>query len=149
MDDLMITRRDDDIFMVVNAACKEQDIAHMRASLPDGLELTELTDRALVALQGPEAAAVTARFVTGADTMDFMSYMEAEIAGVPCFISRCGYTGEDRDEDELERRRACHPLSEIRAFPLSPFANPCATPTMISQKMYLFFPSGPEPNQNL
>lgn len=98
LDDLMITKRENDIFMVVNAACKEQDIAHMRAHLPDHLSLTELDDRSLIALQGPKAAEVTARFVQGADSQDFMSYMEAEILGAHCFISRCGYTGEDGHE---------------------------------------------------
>ncbi len=106
LDDLMITKREDDIFMVVNAACKEQDIAHMRAHLPDHLTLTEFDDRALVALQGPKAAGVTARFVPGADEQDFMSYMEADILGVPCFISRCGYTGEDGHEISIPADKA-------------------------------------------
>ncbi|MBT5072149.1 MAG: glycine cleavage system aminomethyltransferase GcvT [Kordiimonadaceae bacterium] len=98
LDDLMITRRENDIFMVVNAGCKAEDIAHMRATMPDHLELTELNDRALVALQGPLAAEVLARFTSGADEMDFMSYGEVEICGAKCFISRCGYTGEDGHE---------------------------------------------------
>ena len=106
LDDLMITRRDDDIFMVVNAACKEQDIKHMLSHIPDHLELIEITDRALVALQGPEAARVLARFVDGVDEMPFMSYTEAEINGVPCFISRCGYTGEDGHEISIPADKA-------------------------------------------
>tara|TARA_R110002096_G_scaffold266710_1_gene460367 strand:- start:163392 stop:164513 length:1122 start_codon:yes stop_codon:yes gene_type:complete len=106
LDDLMITKREKDIFMVVNAACKEQDIAHMRAHLPDHLQLTELDDRALIALQGPMAAAVTARFAPGAEDQNFMSYMEADIAGVTCFISRCGYTGEDGYEISIPADQA-------------------------------------------
>ncbi|MBT5187425.1 MAG: glycine cleavage system aminomethyltransferase GcvT [Kordiimonadaceae bacterium] len=106
LDDLMITKRENDIFMVVNAACKEQDIAHMRKHLPDHLELTELNDRALVALQGPIAAEVLSRFATGADQMDFMSYAEVEICGAACFISRCGYTGEDGHEISIPADKA-------------------------------------------
>lgn len=106
LDDLMITRRENDIFMVVNAACKEQDIAHMRASLPAGLELIELTDRALVALQGPQAAEVLARFAPVAEEMAFMSYAEVSIGGVLCFISRSGYTGEDGHEISIPSDKA-------------------------------------------
>lgn len=106
LDDLMITKRENDIFMVVNAACKEQDIAHMKAHLPDHLTLTELEDRALIAIQGPKAAEVTSRFVPGADTQDFMSYREADILGVTCFISRCGYTGEDGHEISIPATKA-------------------------------------------
>ncbi|MDG1708145.1 MAG: glycine cleavage system aminomethyltransferase GcvT [Emcibacteraceae bacterium] len=106
LEDLMITRRSDDIFMVVNAACKEQDIAHMTANLPDHLELIEITDRALVALQGPLAASVLARFAAGVDEMNFMSYTEIEIAGAHCFVSRCGYTGEDGHEISIPADKA-------------------------------------------
>lgn len=106
LDDLMITKRDNDIFMVVNAACKEQDIAHMRAHLPDHLKLNELTDRALIALQGPMAAAVIARYIPDAKEQNFMSYLEAKIDGVACFISRCGYTGEDGHEISIPADRA-------------------------------------------
>ena len=106
LDDLMITRRNDDIFMVVNAACKEQDINHMLSNLPNHLELIEITDRALVALQGPEAAKVLARFVDGLDEMPFMSYTEGKIKGVDCFISRCGYTGEDGHEISIPADKA-------------------------------------------
>lgn len=106
LDDLMITKRNDDIFMVVNAACKEQDIKHMISHMPDHLELIEITDRALVALQGPIAAKVLARFVDGVDEMPFMSYTEAKINGVHCFISRCGYTGEDGHEISIPANSA-------------------------------------------
>ena len=106
MDDLMITKRENDLFLVVNAACKAQDIAHMRASLPDGITLTELADRALVALQGPKAAEVLARFASGADEMDFMTYAEVNICGAECYISRSGYTGEDGHEISIPADKA-------------------------------------------
>ena len=98
LDDLMITKRENDLFIVVNAGCRTEDIAHMRAHMPDGLTLTELADRALVALQGPMAAEVLARFAPGADEMDFMTYQQVSICGAKCFISRSGYTGEDGHE---------------------------------------------------
>lgn len=124
LDDLMITKRANDLFLVVNAACKEQDIAHMRAHLPAGLSLTELTDRALVALQGPKAAEVLARFAEGADQMGFMGYAEVDILGATCFISRSGYTGEDGHEISIPADRAediCRALlneSEVEAIGL-------------------------------
>lgn len=117
LDDLMITKRENDIFMVVNAGCKTGDIAHMRANMPDHLELTELNDRALVALQGPMAAEVLARFAGGADQMDFMSYAEVEISGTKCFISRCGYTGEDGHEISIPADQAEEVCKALLADP--------------------------------
>ncbi|HRW28409.1 MAG TPA: glycine cleavage T C-terminal barrel domain-containing protein, partial [Emcibacteraceae bacterium] len=114
---LMITKRENDIFMVVNAACKERDIAHMRANLPAHLELIELSDRALVAPQGPMAAAVMSRFAAGADQMDFMSYAEVSICGADCFISRCGYTGEDGHEISIPADKAIEVCKTLLAEP--------------------------------
>ena len=110
LDDLMITKRENDLFLVVNAACKTQDIAHMRMHLPDGFTLTELDDRALVALQGPKAAEVLARFARNsdvrADEMDFMTYAEVNFCGADCYISRSGYTGEDGHEISMPADKA-------------------------------------------
>lgn len=110
MDDLMITKRENDLFLVVNAACKAEDIAHMRAHLPEHLTLTELGDRALVALQGPKAAEVLARLAHNsdirADEMDFMTYAQVTICGAECFISRSGYTGEDGHEISIPADKA-------------------------------------------
>ncbi|VAX08487.1 Aminomethyltransferase (glycine cleavage system T protein) [hydrothermal vent metagenome] len=106
MDDLMITKRKDDLFLVVNAACKAQDIAHMKVHLPEGFTLTEITDRALIALQGPKAAEVLSRFASGADQMDFMTYAEVTICGAECYISRSGYTGEDGHEISIPAHKA-------------------------------------------
>jgi aminomethyltransferase len=94
LDDLMVTRRENDLFVVVNAACKAQDIAHLRAGLSDHT-VEELADRALLALQGPAAAAVMARLAPEAVKLGFMSGAEVTVAGHACFVTRSGYTGED------------------------------------------------------
>ncbi|EBA12616.1 glycine cleavage system aminomethyltransferase GcvT [Roseobacter sp. CCS2] len=94
-DDLMLANRGDHIFMVVNAACKAADIADMKASLKPELTVTEITDRALLALQGPAAEAVLTALDARASDMAFMDVATLELAGVTAWVSRSGYTGED------------------------------------------------------
>ena len=95
IDDLMATRRDDDLALVVNASRKEADLAHLRERMRRAVTIEPSFERALLALQGPMAAPVLARFVPGIDRIPFMSAAETEIAGVLCGITRSGYTGED------------------------------------------------------
>jgi aminomethyltransferase len=96
LDDLMVTRRADRFFLVVNAARKDHDFAHLRKHLaPRGCVLQVLVDRALLALQGPAAAAVMARLAPEAAALGFMSGANLRLADVPVFVSRSGYTGED------------------------------------------------------
>lgn len=94
-DDLMFARRGQDLFVVVNAACKEADIDRMRAALEPGVTVTELGDRALLALQGPAAEGVMAGLDPRADDMRFMDLGELELGGIAVWASRSGYTGED------------------------------------------------------
>ena len=94
LDDLMITNAGDHLFVIVNAACKEQDIELMRAGLGNDVEL-EVLDRALLALQGPAAAKVLARFAPDCTKMVFMNAATLIIDGAECFASRSGYSGED------------------------------------------------------
>ncbi|WP_300010162.1 glycine cleavage system aminomethyltransferase GcvT [uncultured Roseobacter sp.] len=94
-DDLMFARRGDDLFVVVNAACKAEDVARMRAGLPDEISVTELTDRALIALQGPRAAAVIEDQDVRAAEMRFMDVADLALCGHAVWASRSGYTGED------------------------------------------------------
>lgn len=105
-DDLIVTRRENDLFVVVNAGCKDQDIAIFRDKLAGEATVTVLDDRALVALQGPKAAAVLGRFTDQVSAMSFMSYKEVEISGVPCFVTRSGYTGEDGYEISIPNDKA-------------------------------------------
>lgn len=96
LDDLMVTNYGDaGYYMVVNAACKTQDIAHLRQHLPASVHLEVLDDRALVALQGPKAADVLSRLSPDVATMVFMDNQKVKLDGVDCYVSRSGYTGED------------------------------------------------------
>jgi len=95
LDDLMVTRLDGALLVVVNAACKEADVAHLHAALPGTVGIEPLDDRALLALQGPQAAAVLARLAPGVATMPFMSAAIMRLDGTECTVTRSGYTGED------------------------------------------------------
>ncbi len=94
-DDLMFARRGDDLLVVVNAACKSADIARMRAALEPGVTVTELSDRALVAVQGPGAEAAVAALAPRAADMRFMDVADLTLDGIAVWASRSGYTGED------------------------------------------------------
>lgn len=94
-DDLMFARRGDDLFVVVNAACKDADIARMKAALEPEITVTALTDRALIAVQGPGAEAAVAGMDAGAAEMTFMDVRDLSLAGIDVWASRSGYTGED------------------------------------------------------
>lgn len=94
LDDLMVTKLEDRLFVVVNAGCKTQDIARFRAELTD-CEIIEHTDAALLALQGPKAVDVLKALVPGVEALAFLSGAEFAWNGVALFITRSGYTGED------------------------------------------------------
>jgi len=102
IDDLMVARQGEDFFVVVNAACKRKDFDHLRASLPSSVVLEELPDRALLALQGPQAIDVLAAIEPAVARMRFMDFAEMRIAGFPVRLTRSGYTGEDGFEISLQ-----------------------------------------------
>lgn len=106
LDDLMITNAGDHWFLVVNAACKQQDLVYLKRQLAGKCELEELADCALLALQGPAAAKVMMRLAPPAAALVFMTAARVNIAGADCLVTRCGYTGEDGFEISLPGKQA-------------------------------------------
>lgn len=104
LDDLMVSRWPNQLYLVVNGATKWNDIAHISARLPGTIKLNHLEDQALFALQGPKAFSALQRHVTGQwplSALTFMHFGAFEIAGHQVTISRSGYTGEDGFEISL------------------------------------------------
>jgi aminomethyltransferase len=97
IDDFMVTRfGEEDLFLIVNAACKESDFHRIATNVRDGTTLHRLESHALLALQGPAAVGVLGRLVPQIAEMRFMDFQEVRIAGMgTCRITRSGYTGED------------------------------------------------------
>jgi aminomethyltransferase len=95
LDDLMVTNLGDHLMLVVNAGCKEDDEAHLRANIAGDVEIENLNKRSLLALQGPAAAEALARLVPDCRELEFMNAAFWMIEGARCFVTRSGYTGED------------------------------------------------------
>ena len=106
LDDLMITNSDDHLFIVVNAACKEQDIEHLRIYLSDRCNIEVLSDRALLALQGPQAGGIMSRLAPELALLTFMRAARVNIGDADCLVTRSGYTGEDGFEISVAANKA-------------------------------------------
>jgi len=106
LDDLMVANFGSHLFLVVNAACKVEDEAHLRASLSGTCVIEPLPDRALIALQGPKAESVLAKFCAEIAAMRFMDAGPHRVDGIDCFVSRSGYTGEDGFEISVPAEKA-------------------------------------------
>ncbi len=106
LDDLMVANFGSHLFLVVNAACKAEDEAHLRTNLQDACAIEPLQNRALIALQGPKAESVLAKLCPDAPAMRFMDAGPRHVDGIDCFVSRSGYTGEDGFEISVPAQQA-------------------------------------------
>jgi len=117
LDDLMVTSTGDHLILVVNAACKQADEAHLRAHIAGEVEIENLASRALLALQGPAAETALARLVPDCRGLDFMQSAFWSIEGADCFVTRSGYTGEDGFEISLPDEAADALARRLLAMP--------------------------------
>jgi aminomethyltransferase len=117
IDDLIVARVEGGLSLVVNAACKEHDLAHLQAHLPADIAVEPRFERALLALQGPHAAAILARFAPGVERMSFMSAAEITLGGISCGVTRSGYTGEDGFELSIAAADAAAVAKALLAEP--------------------------------
>lgn len=95
LDDLMIYRVEQGLFIVVNAACKDKDIKHLRENLSDNCLIEEYCDWSLVAFQGPQACEILSDLLNVRLDFDFLNFQTVTYNGETLYISRSGYTGED------------------------------------------------------
>ena len=117
LDDLMVTRRGDELYMVVNGATKYDDIAVLLDVIPDEVTLNLMDEAALLAVQGPEAVAALARLVPGVEALTFMTAGGFDWQGHTLWISRSGYTGEDGFEVSLPGEAAAAFADALLAQP--------------------------------
>jgi aminomethyltransferase len=128
LDDLMVTRRADDLLLIVNAACKDADLRHLVTHIGHRCTVQALPDRALLALQGPKAAQALARLNDAVAALTFMTggnftleWREAGLNDVECFVTRSGYTGEDGFEISVP---SGHAVALARALLAQPEVQP-------------------------
>ncbi len=122
LDDLMITRRADHLFLIVNAGCKVQDTKYLITHIGHRCTVVALPDQALLALQGPQAVVALSRLNPGVASLSFMTGGDFTLDGADCFVTRSGYTGEDGFEISVPAHQA---EALARALLAQPEVKPC------------------------
>jgi aminomethyltransferase len=117
LDDLMITRREDDLFLVVNAACKAADTVHLAYHIGNRCKVQPLHQRGLLALQGPQAVTALSRLNPAVSALRFMTGGFFDVAGAACYVTRSGYTGEDGFEISMAETDAVPVARALLAQP--------------------------------
>jgi aminomethyltransferase len=135
LDDLMFVNRGDDLFLIVNGACKEADITHIQNRIGNRCEVVPLPDRALLALQGPQAVSVLERLIPGVSALVFMTGNHFDWQGHALYITRSGYTGEDGFEISL-------PDDAAQAFAEALLAQPEVAPVGLGARNSLRLEAG-------
>jgi aminomethyltransferase len=135
IDDLMFVNRGDDLFVIVNGACKHGDLAHIHATIGQLCHVDAQFDRALLALQGPQAVTALKRLLPGVEKLVFMTGTAFSWAGADLFITRSGYTGEDGFEISL-------PADHADAFARALLAQPEVKPIGLGARNSLRLEAG-------
>jgi aminomethyltransferase len=135
IDDLMFVNRGSDLFVIVNGACKHGDLAHIALRIGNRCAVTAQFDRALLALQGPQAVTALARLLPGVEKLVFMTGMAARWNGADLYVTRSGYTGEDGFEVSL-------PAESADAFARALLAQPEVKPVGLGARNSLRLEAG-------
>jgi aminomethyltransferase len=135
IDDLMFVNRGQDIFVIVNGACKHGDLAHIQARIGGRCTVTPQFDRALLALQGPQAVTALARLLPRIEKLVFMTGMPATWNGADLYVTRSGYTGEDGFEISV-------PATSADAFARALLAQPEVKPIGLGARNSLRLEAG-------
>jgi aminomethyltransferase len=130
LDDLMITRREHDLLLVVNAGCKVADTTHLVAHIGHRCSVVPMPERALLALQGPQAASTLAHLNADVKGLTFMTGASFRLAGADCYVTRSGYTGEDGFEISVADEEAVMLARKLLNLPEVHFAGLGARDTL-------------------